>query len=210
MRSKTPRRVGSGCAPTGRQLRCSPELAAEAIPSLSGIVRSYRRFNEQGANEEREYFEGIKDLKDAIRHAGLAVDGRDKRYGHQCWIPGDVLIEVEEALQRRRKEIKACTTFHELWSLITDVTDGIHGAGELIAYDATLRLGAHLNLLPAHVYLHAGTREGAANLGLAVNRPYVDVGEFPRELQALEPEQIEDVLCIYKTHLKKWKDAHPG
>jgi hypothetical protein len=175
----------------------------QATWSLAAIVRSYRRFNEQGAIAEREYFEGITDLK-------VAEDSRDKRYRHQCWIPGKVLIDVEHALQSRKKTIKACITFYELWSLITDVTDSIHGAGELIAYDAALRLGAYLKLKPVHVYLHAGTREGAANLRLAVNRPYVDVSEFPRELRSLKPEQIEDVLCIYKTHLKQWRDSQPG
>jgi len=80
---------------------------------------------------------------------------------------------------------------------------GIDGIGALMVYDTALRLGAFLQLEPDLVYLHAGTRDGAAALGVDRSRETVRAEELPAALQALHPHEIEDCLCIFKAQLKQ-------
>jgi hypothetical protein len=77
----------------------------------------------------------------------------------------------------------------------------VRGIGELYAYDTALRLGAHLRLLPRHVYLHAGTRRGARALGLDHRAKSLATTSLPAALRRLRPHEIEDVLCIYEDWL---------
>jgi hypothetical protein len=48
------------------------------------------------------------------------------------------------------------------------------------------------------VYLHTGAADGAARLGFAKVLEAIEVAELPAPLQALSPDEIEDVLCMYK------------
>jgi len=71
------------------------------------------------------------------------------------------------------------------------------GLGDLFICDTALRVGAKIGLLPEQVFLHAGTRAGAAALGLSTKPRFLYVSDMPAELQVLAPHEIEDVLCIY-------------
>ncbi|MEO0269567.1 MAG: hypothetical protein ABIN73_07505 [candidate division WOR-3 bacterium] len=52
---------------------------------------------------------------------------------------------------------------------------------------------------PDKVYLHAGTKEGAKNLGLNTKgKKALQINELPKELKDLSPIEIEDILCIYR------------
>lgn len=94
--------------------------------------------------------------------------------------------------------IRKCNSFHDLW-LTTKKLRAIKGLGELYVYDTSLRIGAYLNLFPKKIYLHAGTRKGASNYGLEIaNREWLEMTEMPVKLKELEPQEIEDILCIYK------------
>ena len=79
---------------------------------------------------------------------------------------------------------------------------GIRGLAELYYYDTALRIGASRSLMPKHVYLHRGTRDGARALGLDWRADLLDPRALPKELAVLEPHEIEDFLCIYKDQLK--------
>ncbi len=95
-------------------------------------------------------------------------------------------------------EIINSSSFHSLWLIVKRLED-IKGLSEVYVYDAALRIGAYLNLYPQKIYLHAGTRKGAKNYGLeTVNRDWLEMSEMPKALQGLEPQEIEDILCIYK------------
>jgi hypothetical protein len=103
-----------------------------------------------------------------------------------------LLLEKHDVLQR-------CTTFHELWQRIRIILGAVTGLGELYIYDTALRIGAHLNLLPDRVYLHAGTRTGAKAFGIVSrHEEWIEVGELPSPLRELPPHEVEDILCIYK------------
>jgi hypothetical protein len=81
----------------------------------------------------------------------------------------------------------------------------IKGLGKLYAYDVAHLIGAHLNLSPERVYLHAGTRKGARALGFPSALEYLTPSQLPSELQILKPYEMEDFLCIYKAFLARFR-----
>jgi hypothetical protein len=74
-----------------------------------------------------------------------------------------------------------------------------------MVYDTALRIGAYLHLKPELVYLHAGTRIGARNLGFDSSAEFIATRNFPDEFRCLSASEIEDVLCIYKDELNSRK-----
>jgi hypothetical protein len=64
-------------------------------------------------------------------------------------------------------------------------------------------LGAHLRLLPDQVYLQAGVRKAARSLGLPASERSLPLEALPEPLRRLEPWHVENLLCIYKSALKR-------
>ncbi len=197
----TNRRRQWGCARPGARGICVRPAKTVPPKSLGAIVRSYRLFNEDGANEEHRFFASLTPEL-AIKFAGNARDHRDKRYAHQRRIKKKTLEKFGQQLWAQREAIEACLSFEALLGLIRANTDNLYGAGKLLAYDTALRLGAHFGHRPTNVYLHAGAKTGAINLGYPRNRDFLELDELPPEFQNLLPEQVEDILCIYKEDLK--------
>lgn len=165
------------------------------------IVDSYLSRDKERAEKEQSWFQYRPSLKEAIRVAALA-QYEGKRSNHQRRIKGSVLEDSYKALLEKINDIESCSSFDELLDLIEVTIRPIHGIGELAVYDTALRIGAYLDLTPDKVYLHAGTRTGARNLGLDIDRPCIPLSEFPCEFQGLSAEHIEDILCIYKKRLR--------
>lgn len=69
--------------------------------------------------------------------------------------------------------------------------------------DTAQRTGAFFAISPRRVYLHAGVLSGARKLGFDVRRGVVDRASLPWEFRLLEPDEIEDCLCIYKDRLTR-------
>lgn len=99
------------------------------------------------------------------------------------------------------KQPESFQNFQSLYDWVKSVTDRVTGVGKMTAYDVARRLGAWLDLKPDVVYLHAGTADGAQQLG--VEGKMAHLGAFPQELQALGATHLENFLCIYKEHLQK-------
>lgn len=171
------------------------------MASLKAIVAAYIRKHQARARKERAWFEQQPSFEDAVRTAALAQDWRRKRLSHQRRIPGAALLRCKERLLASIPEMRTCKTFEELHETVRRAIAGIRGAGELYCYDTAVRVGARLGKSPEVVYLHAGARDGAVRLGFKRSRTTIDPDELPRELRVLEPEEIEDVLCIYKDQL---------
>ena len=169
---------------------------------IKAIVRNYLKNIRNQAQAELEWFRQQPDLNKAIEHASLAINSKGKRYGHQRRLKNEALEKARNAILAESKALEKCRSFDELFQLIDSRSRPIKGIGELYIYDTTLRIGAKLNLLPEKVYLHAGTREGAKALGLDEKSKAIDISLLPKELQYLEPHEIEDVLCIFKSELK--------
>ncbi|MCA9088023.1 MAG: hypothetical protein KDA90_05235 [Planctomycetaceae bacterium] len=181
--------------------------------TLSTLVAIYRRRNGPRIAAYLDYFRHeLHSLDDAIRFACHGKEG--KIHGHQHLVGKVKLEQARKELQRHADEITACKSFEELLTLVEDHTSSIDRFGVLAVYDTSLRLGAHLNLWPEVVYLHAGTKKGCKALGVAAKGGMVEMETLPEAVRALEPYQAEDFLCIFKDAFAgvggKLKKCGPG
>jgi hypothetical protein len=182
-----------------------PQRPTSPIKSnqLSQIVSDYIANKRTKAEAERRWFIIQPTLEQAVSTAARARKPSGKRFGHQRRIPESVLRQSEKALLDAMPNLQSAKTFEELHHIISREIGDIQGIGELTIYDTALRIGAKLNLNPAVVFLHAGTRSGAKALGVDGSRRFIERGCLPREFSPLTPAEIEDVLCIYKDRLVK-------
>jgi hypothetical protein len=188
-----------GCSSMIDQCRAA---SLPSNPTLGEIVRDYRKRHKPVANYESDLFRNCPSLGRAIEYAGSAEDGVGRRFDHQRRITQTAIAESLARLRRSTQGIRGCRSFTELHELLEEVFRPIFGIGDLYIYDTTVRLGLKLGLVPDREYLHAGTREGAKNLGLDVGHGPLTVDRFPSSLRKLSAGELEDVLCIYKKHLK--------
>jgi hypothetical protein len=176
------------------------------------IVRTYIRRIRPRAQGEIDWFANQRTLSNAIEKAGTAENSKGKRYSHQRRLKKSSIKRALCALQEASEEIGRARSFDDLFELIRAEVQSIPGIGELYVYDTTrhdttrhdtsLRIGARLNVFPRRVYLHAGARAGARALGLNHRAHTLSVSALPKEFRALEPHEIEDVLCIFKKELR--------
>jgi hypothetical protein len=171
-------------------------------PTFDDLIRDYRARHEPVARDEGNLFRSCPSLGRAIEYAGAAKDDKDLRFDHQRRIIQPAISESLAKLRRSAQRIENCRSFAELHAHIEDFLRPIYGIGDLYIYDTAVRLGLKLGLAPERVYLHAGTREGAKNLGLDVRRGPLTIDVFPEKLRKLTAGELEDVLCIYKDDLK--------
>jgi hypothetical protein len=190
---------------------CQKRMSAGLeLTSLTAIVRHYV-FNFQPVHEhELVWFRNQASLEDALRFAAHAEDDRGRRYSHQRRIKRQAITHAFRALADVQDDLQNCLSFHELWNLIGSCLAAIKGVRALYVYDCALRLGAHLRLNPEKVYLHAGTRIGAMNLGLLsgtdARKQWLDPTELPAALRKLPPLDVENLLCIYQVELAQLKE----
>ncbi|HLH29753.1 MAG TPA: hypothetical protein VKY31_01030 [Terriglobia bacterium] len=168
--------------------------------TLDEIVSHYIGHYRDHARAEMRFFEIQHSPSAAIHKAALCVLPSGKRHPHQRRIPRAVLELAEARLQAAAKRIAAASDFAALHDIVEREIGSIRGIGALTVYDIAHRLGAHLGKAPALVYLHAGTRTGAAAFGLKGNS--TDPEELPAPFSRLAPAEIEDCLCIYKDELR--------
>ncbi|MDX6611631.1 MAG: hypothetical protein QOD75_817 [Blastocatellia bacterium] len=163
------------------------------------IIRDYQIRHRTNSQRELIWFRDQPSLEAAIVTAARARDKHGKRYVHQNRIRQEALPKAEAHLLARQNELRSCSCFHELWLLIKDTLELIYGIGELYVYDASLRIGAYLDLRPERVYLHSGTRWGARVFGFETrNRKWLELTKLPEILQKMPAHEIEDILCIYR------------
>jgi hypothetical protein len=165
---------------------------------LRAIVQHYCVHYREAANNELQYFHNQSSLQSAIEKAALATRADGKRFSHQCRIPRESLERVSDHLLSIKNAIRQVRNFESLHRLIDRTISSIPMVGELMIYDTSIRIGAWLELQPRAVYLHAGTRIGAKAIGLDPKRSTIALRELPASLRVLRPQEVEDVLCIYK------------
>ena len=168
---------------------------------LDAVVSSYILNFRSSARAEMRYFQAQPSLSAAIEKAALCVTPKGKRHPHQRRIPKAVLEKAKERLQAAARNLKVSTDFAALHRIVECEIRSIRGIGPLTVYDMAHRLGAFLGKAPHFVYLHSGTRTGAASLGLkgVAIAPF----QLPAAFSRLTPAEIEDCLCIYKDQLLK-------
>jgi hypothetical protein len=119
------------------------------------------------------------------------VNSRGKRYSHQRRLTRTALETANTVLSDRAKRVWGARDFDQLFNIVDAAVDDIPGLGELYVYDTALRIGAKLNLFPARVYLHAGTRQGARAQGEDARADALDMADLPREFHVLKPMKSE-------------------
>jgi hypothetical protein len=168
---------------------------------LRAIVWHYKQKRRPRAQAELDSFRSEATLEAAVRRAALAMDSDGKRYSHQRRLKIEDLERAAARLSQRASVIANATNFAQLVDAVKTSVGHFAGLGKLYIYDTALRIGAKKGTLPTRIYLHAGTHDGARKLGIDIEgRKVLDRFELPAPLQELEPHEIEDVLCIYKTH----------
>ncbi len=167
--------------------------------SLGEIVSAYIRDRRKGLLYEIRCFEQQRRLQDAIR-AAFCLMPNQKRYSHQRRLSKAVLKRGARRLQRRAKETERAPDFAALHSIVVREVGQVAGIGPLTVYDVALRVGAFLGKVPDLVYLHAGTKAGAAVFGLSGEG--IDPKELPAPFSRLTAAECEDCLCGYKDQLR--------
>jgi hypothetical protein len=107
---------------------------------------------------------------------------------------------AEERLQAAARRLANARDFDALHELVEREIGSIQGIGKLMVYDIAQRIGAYLGKAPRLVYLHRGTKQGAAVLGFRGET--LDPAVLPTAFLQLTPAEIEDCLCIYKDELR--------
>jgi hypothetical protein len=116
---------------------------------------------------------------------------------HNC-LAWDKRMPVYLALKSSEPFIRMCGTFEDLYDVVASCVGSQFKRANLYKYDLSLRIGAAQGVYPVHVYLHRGAMDGARKI--LIGRPLgsrVAVSQFPRPVQALDPHEIEDFLCVF-------------
>ena len=145
-------------------------------------------------------------IDEYIEHCGMSVHTRkwEGKYinGHAPYNNADDCYhEWLKIVEANIARLTAIATFEELFEEVAKLK--IKGIGDLTIYDTATMIGAKNGVYPQKVYLHAGAAIGAKALG--VKGAEVDKSAFVALCPAfnkLTPMQIEDFLCIYKSHLQ--------
>src|SRR5713101_4481647 len=149
--------------PTGdcaQNSRGNCHSSSNTFRNLEEIVQHYIDTRRECAKKRLERFAEM-DLVEAIQNAALAVNEEGKRERHQYRIPLDKLKHLRRELLRKREDLKACKTFAEMMAISEKIGATIWKKPRLTVYDATQRIGGHLQIFPDLVYLHTGTMKGA-------------------------------------------------
>ncbi len=173
------------------------------LKSFAEVVAHYRAEKKPQAENELRWFRIQRKIHGAVRLAGLASGPHGRRFRHQYRIPRTALRKASRALLRTLRHLGRCKSFDALLQQVHATISPIPRIGPLMVYDTALRIGARLGLSPDQVYLHAGTRHGAAVLGFARSRVSISLAELPPPLHRLTAEEAEDILCIYATDLAR-------
>ena len=176
----------------------SPEEA------VADYILNWRVF----ARAEMRSFEKEPTLQAAIRRAALCLLPNGKRHEHQYRIQKPLLEQAEGHLQAIATKLDRVADFTELHDVVEDGIGSIRGIGELAIYDIAHRIGAFLKKAPKVVYLHRGTRTGAAVFGLRGRT--IEPKQLPAAFSRLTPAEMEDCLCIYKKELRAGRNGAPG
>lgn len=114
-----------------------------------------------------------------------------------------MLKHAGQNLTAHAEELRGAADFDALHETVERLLSGQFGVGPVQIYDFSARIGLWTDQHPTRVYLHAGVRIGAHNLGLqTVDRQWLSLSETPAPLCDLKAAEVEDILCIYKANFK--------
>ena len=141
-------------------------------------------------------------LSSAIYVAASALNELEEIHGHQKRVGYKASKQFALHLLTAEHLIKNARDFEELLKIVS--SNRTHRIGALAIYDAAERIGIFLGILPTKIYLHCGSKEGAAKLLAPLKgKKSLNMTDLPIVWQqaGLMPQQIENIFCIYKKHL---------
>ena len=191
-----------GCPPRRRRSGCPPRDAA-SVESYAAIVRDFIVNHRKAAADDLAFYS-----RSPLDVAVLSRMEGDLRHSHQRRIPQAALEMARDRLRENMPLPTHVRDFGSLLSFVDSAIRPIRKIGELAVYDTAHRIGAKNGIVPDRIYLHAGTRLGAAALGLRGKSIAVD--ELPPAFHRLTAAECEDCLCIYREDLRRIADRQPA
>lgn len=149
-------------------------------------------------------------INETIEKAAKAIDptNDNKMFSHQRRVGFKVANRGYELLKQREDDLRSCQSFEEILAITDEVSKQIFRLGQLWSYDTAIRIGFQKKVYPKNVYLQAGVLKGYKKI---FNRNpkdrFEEKNKFPKELQILEPYEIENFLCIWGNNKQKNKSC---
>jgi hypothetical protein len=162
------------------------------------IIRHYKKWKLANPDTWFSHCAGQATLENAITQAALSVNHLGKKHPHQHRLQKIYLEDFGRSVNESRALISTINNFAELYEVVK--SRRVYGVGDLAIYDAAVRIGAFLNILPDQIYLHAGARIGAEGMLGRIHTEKIDKSDLPVEFSQsdLGCYELEDILCIYK------------
>jgi len=190
-----------------------PRLFAEQPPrepltTIGAVVRDWTmRFGQGGRSahmrdEVVEYCAAAPTLEVAVDRACASKRPSGKVHNHQSRVPHAVrsyfALKILSALHNNEPEY-----FDRLY----DILDACKppGIGPVTTYDVATRIAAYLRLPIESLYLHAGVKIGWELVYGKTNDVLIPRYSLPVELKVLPTDEIEDMLCAYRTVFEEWR-----
>jgi hypothetical protein len=123
----------------------------------------------------------------------LCVGPDGERRPHERRLQQVTLEENAQRLLRCARELQTARDFAGLYTLIERDSGGILGVGPLAVYDVALRIGVWRREVPELVYLHWGTKAGAAVFGLRGKT--IHRNELLGLFRAIHPPNVRTVFA---------------
>jgi hypothetical protein len=175
------------------------------MKTIKTIISHYKRHCRINSENEISWFKSLE-TKNVIYNAAFAVDCCGRRCSHQRRLKKNALLKSYQIIKTNWNIIKKSRNFDELYEIMKSKLENVFSLGELYFYDTSFRIGAFLNLFPKEIYLHAGTRIGAKNMGIEIkNRTKFKITEIPKDFRCMKPHELEDIFCIYKKYIGRIK-----
>ncbi len=174
---------------------------------LDLMVADWLVRHKRNLHVELNYYRGMT-LDDVIYFScrGRGIHG--VKLSHQKRLNLESLDLFAMNVLTKRLPLQKAITFDNVFSVLDPIGKNISDIGPLAVYDAALRIGWFLRLLPDQVFIQTGSLKGASNLekkGLLIipcGARSLPKASFPKPLQTLEPFEIENFLCVNKELLR--------
>ena len=174
------------------------------LTSLSAIVEDWQmRFINGDAKKYRDtvvdYCIKSANFEEAVNRACRCRNEEGKKHNHQSKVQDVVLMRWKDKIINGIN-VDNIRDFDQLFDTLELLK--IWGIGPVTHYDVATRIGAWLKLEPEQLYLHAGVLDGWKLLYGKGQWPFRVKRDFwPEELRVLPADQVEDLLCAYRTFL---------
>lgn len=183
----------------------------EPLTTLSAIVRDWAWRNEEQTLTRDPVMDYCAEASSFTEAADRACRsrGRDgKMHNHQSRVKGkDRRLLFVRIVRGIPAEHRRFTSFDDLHDTIEELAP--KGIGPVTVYDVAVRIAAWIGIEPTSLYLHAGVREGwdALSRSLSTGIHRINQEYLPEPLRGLPADEVEDLLCTYRTMLKEVEPA---